>query len=108
MNCRDAQEVLPLQAGGDLGVELARSVAEHVRSCTECAAAAADLAEARELLRDYEAPDFDDAFYADLRRSVIDRIASGQSRTPWRWMAGLSDGAGGSPSRPRPRCSCRA
>lgn len=74
MNCKQVQELLPLYAGRDLEERRARLVTAHVQSCAECAGAAAEYHETRQLLREFAPPSFSEADFAGIRQRVLREI----------------------------------
>jgi hypothetical protein len=76
MRCTRVEKFLPLYAGGDLaGRRAARRVENHLATCESCRAAAADYDASRNLVRAATLPpDFDGAFYEEIRRSVLAEI----------------------------------
>jgi len=76
MRCARVRRLLPLYVGGDLDAKRARAIFEHTRSCEECAAADAAFDASRRLLSRHMPPDFDEEFFASIRRSVLEEIAT--------------------------------
>jgi hypothetical protein len=71
MNCKDAQELLPLYIGRDLEERRAKLVMAHVQSCTECAGSVVEYRETRELLQQFTPPPFSEEVYAGIRQRVL-------------------------------------
>lgn len=75
MNCTQVERLLPLAAGGDLEAASERDLTAHLASCGRCRALADEWAESRALLlRAYEPPEFDAAFYDSVRHGVLREI----------------------------------
>ncbi len=73
-SCAEIEKHLPLYAGGDLNNRCAQRVEAHLRECSQCLASADQLLMAREDLKLFTAPAFDERFYADIRNSVLREI----------------------------------
>jgi anti-sigma factor RsiW len=84
MNCADFEERIALNAGGELGVEEAARVEQHLRTCAECAELARGLVEDRAWLasRPPEAAEVD---FAAMRREIRREIT--RPRRNWKWLA---------------------
>lgn len=80
MRCTRVEKFLPLYVAGDLsGRRVERHVKKHLAACERCRGAAADYDASRALLRAATLlPDFDGAFYEQLRRSVLAEIERGR------------------------------
>ncbi len=74
MNCHSVTQLLPLHIEGDLAAEEARAVSYHLLSCDECRRVAGEYEESQQLLRLYEPPEFDAAFYDGVRRVVMHEV----------------------------------
>lgn len=77
MRCTRVEKFLPLYVAGDLARRrTARRIANHLATCERCRTAAEEFNASRNLVRDAATlpPDFDGAFYAELRRSVLAEI----------------------------------
>jgi predicted anti-sigma-YlaC factor YlaD len=96
MNCNQIRELLPdlaAAAGTDaatLTPEPEREVAEHIASCTDCAAHLRDLQKTMALLDEWQAPDpspyFDTRLQARLREEMA-RPAAGWLSAGWlNWL----------------------
>jgi anti-sigma factor RsiW len=81
MRCTRVEKFLPLHVAGDLTGRRARRVISHLATCESCRALACEYDASRSLLRDAATlpPDFDGAFYEELRRSVLDEIKRGRT-----------------------------
>jgi hypothetical protein len=73
---------MPLYVEGDLDDEKSRAVAVHLyeEECPQCNALKDELGESRRWIRSCAAPDFDEAFFNDLRGSVLADIESNEGR----------------------------
>jgi hypothetical protein len=80
MRCGRVRRLLPLYVGGDLGARDARAVFDHVRACADCAALDAAFDSSRSLLGEFSPPDFDEEFYAGIRRAVHAEIETKRER----------------------------
>lgn len=80
MRCGRVRRLLPLYVGGDLDARAARAVFDHVRACADCAALDAAFDSSRRLLGELAPPDFDEEFYAGIRRAVHAEIESKRAR----------------------------
>jgi hypothetical protein len=91
MNCTHIEKLLPLYVEGDLKAERAEAVRLHLDACCECRGLAAEYRESQSWLRSASAPDFDHAFFDDLRDAVRREIEQGSSphwlfqAIRWRW-----------------------
>lgn len=78
MRCTRVEKFLPLYVAGDLaGRRAERHVARHLATCESCRVLAEEYDASRDLVRDAAEtlpPDFDGAFYAEIRRSVLAEI----------------------------------
>ena len=74
MNCKQIQELLPLYVGRDLEEKRAQLVTAHVQSCAECARAAGEYRETRQLLQQFTPPPFSEEVYAGIRQRVLREI----------------------------------
>ena len=70
MDCTRVEELLALFSGGDLDTRQTEAVRAHLVGCPTCQAQADELAASRAWLQAAPPPEFDEAFYADLRQSV--------------------------------------
>ncbi len=80
MNCRRTQDLIPLYVGGDLKDARALEVASHLDSCDECRGVMDEFSESQQWARTAAEPDFDEAFFDDLRQSVFAQIESAKAR----------------------------
>lgn len=74
MNCKQAQEMLPLYAGRDLDENRARLLTQHLQSCADCARCAEEYESAFHLTQQFATPVFSDHVYAGIRRRVLQQI----------------------------------
>jgi putative zinc finger protein len=79
MNCQQVEKLLPLFGGRDLNERKERAVAEHLETCGECAGAATEYAETRQLLQEFAPPAFSDEVYAGIRQNVLRQIETESS-----------------------------
>ncbi|MEP6707759.1 MAG: zf-HC2 domain-containing protein [Pyrinomonadaceae bacterium] len=90
MNCKHVQELLPLYVGCDLEDKRAQLVTTHVQSCAECAGAASEYRESRQLLQQFAPPQFSEAVYAGIRQRVLREIEEESTAlTPFNFVASL-------------------
>jgi hypothetical protein len=83
MRCTRVEKFLPLYVAGDLaGRRAERHVARHLATCESCRGLAEEYDASRDLVRDAATlpPDFDGAFYAEIRRSVLAEITRERTR----------------------------
>jgi hypothetical protein len=80
MNCRRVQDLIPLYVGGDLKEGRALEVSSHLNSCELCKSVMDEFTESQQWARASSEPDFDEAFFDDLRESVFARIESPAAR----------------------------
>lgn len=71
MDCTRVEELLVLFSGDDLDARQAEAVRDHLSACPTCQAQADELAASRAWLQATPPPQFDDAFYSELRQSVL-------------------------------------
>ena len=83
MNCKQAEEVLPLYAGGELEDKRATMVSEHVQTCAACARVADEYRESVHLTEQFAPPVFDESFYAGIRQHVLREIETEAMRPAW-------------------------
>jgi len=90
MNCTRAEQLIPLDAGGDLLPEEADRLRQHIDACAHCRQLAEEFAASRAWLSEFAAPAFDpefgEAVFADLRASVrreIEKTESAGERGRW-------------------------
>jgi Putative zinc-finger len=82
MNCKQAEELLPLYAGRDLDEERATLVSEHLQTCAACARLADEYCESIQLTEQLAPVDFSEAVYAGIRKRVLCEIEK-QTAPPW-------------------------
>lgn len=83
MRCTSVEKFLPLYVAGDLaGQRAERRVTNHLATCERCRGLATGYEASRNLVRDAATlpPDFDGAFYEELRSSVLAEIRRGGTR----------------------------
>jgi hypothetical protein len=86
MNCKRAERLIPLYVEGDLAARESRTVGLHLGSCRTCAAAEREYQESQRWLRSYQPPDFGDAFFQELNRTVLGDIKTSRSAS---WLQGV-------------------
>lgn len=76
MRCTRVEKFLPLHVAGDLQGRRAAKVANHLATCERCRVMVEEYDASQHLVRAAATlpPDFDGAFYEELRRSVLDEI----------------------------------
>ncbi len=75
MDCTRMEELLALFVGDDLDARQTERVRAHLVGCAACQARADELAASRAWLQAAPPPQFDEAFYAGLRQSVLRELA---------------------------------
>lgn len=83
MNCKQAEELIPLYAGRDLEVKRATSVAEHVQTCAACARVADEYRQSVKLVEQFAPPVFSEAVYAGIRQRVLHEIETEAMAPSW-------------------------
>lgn len=97
MNCTRAEQLIPLQAGGDLSPTEADRLRQHIDTCARCQQIAEEFTASQAWLSQFAAPafdpKFDDAVFADLRASVLREIkqmeSAGEGTDRRRWFGWL-------------------
>jgi hypothetical protein len=96
MNCRRIEKLMPLFVEGDLDAEAMQDVSIHLGTCPVCSQMVSEYSASQAWLRTYEAPEFDNNFFRDLKQSVMLEIEQNQSRPSWlqrlqeRWQQNLA------------------
>jgi hypothetical protein len=97
MNCKQVQELLPLYIGRDLEEKRGQRVTAHIQSCVECAGAADEYRETRQLLQQFAPPTLSKAVYNEsLQRighknerkttaTTLPNFVKSMFRPPLRW-----------------------
>ena len=81
MKCTRVEKFLPLYVASDLAGRRERAVENHLAACEKCRLAAVAYRASRELFHAAAlSPDFDGAFYEELRSSVLARITRDRRR----------------------------
>ena len=80
MNCRRIEELLPLFVEEDLGEAAMSAVERHVQGCATCSSRLEEYGASQDWLRSGPMPEFDEAFYLDLQRSVLREMKGGRPR----------------------------
>lgn len=83
MNCKQAEELLPLYAGRDLEEKRAALVTEHVQTCTACARVADEYRESVQLTEQLAPPVFSEAVYSGIRQRVLREIETEVAAPGW-------------------------
>src|SRR5262249_4587018 len=90
MRCTHAEKLIPLFAGDDLPAREADALRRHLESCANCRRLAAAFEESRDWLREFTAPQFDEAMLDGVRDSVLRDI--GRIENHARWLQGIVPG----------------
>jgi hypothetical protein len=83
MNCKQAEELLPLYAGRELEEKRAVLVTEHVQTCVACARVADEYRESVQLTEQFATPVFSEAVYAGIRQRVLREIETEGMAPAW-------------------------
>ncbi len=83
MNCKQAEELLPLYAGHELEENHATLVTEHLQTCAACAQVAGEYRESIQLTEQFAPPVFSDAVYAGIRQRVLREIEAEATAPTW-------------------------
>ncbi|MEP7336383.1 MAG: zf-HC2 domain-containing protein [Acidobacteriota bacterium] len=91
MNCTQAEQLIPLDAGGDLQPPESDSLRQHIETCAHCQQITEEFAASQVWLSEFAAPSFDpkfdEAVFADLRASVRREIEQTElARERGRWF----------------------
>jgi hypothetical protein len=89
MNCKQAEELLPLYAGRELHENYATRVTEHLQTCAACAQVAGEYRESIQLTEQFAPPVFSDAVYAGIRQRVLREIEA--EATPPAWLQTIAN-----------------
>lgn len=91
MNCQQTERLLPLYAGGELEEKRAGLVMAHLQSCANCAGAADEYRETRQLVQKFDPPAFGEDVYAGIRQRVMQEIEKEPAASPalYEILAGL-------------------
>jgi anti-sigma factor RsiW len=94
MNCTRAEQLIPLEVGGDLLPSEADQLRQHIGACAHCRQLAEEFAASQAWLSEFAAPaldpKFDDALFADLRASVLREIRNAEmAEERGRWFERL-------------------
>jgi hypothetical protein len=99
MNCRRVEELLPLFAGRDLDESMVREVRWHLSDCIGCSRLAAEYEESQDWLGMYQPPEPSEAFFEQIRETVLNRVATGSSggigAKPFAWIERVFGGWNG-------------
>jgi Putative zinc-finger len=80
MNCTHIKRLIPLYVGGDLNTQQVAGVRKHIETCERCRNLVAEFEDSQNWLRDFTAPQFDEAVFENLRDAVREEIARVESR----------------------------
>jgi hypothetical protein len=83
MNCKQAEELLPLYAGGDLEERRARFLTAHVQTCAACGRVADEYRESIQLTEQFAPQVFSEAVYAGIRQRVLSEIETKAKAPAW-------------------------
>ena len=83
MNCKQAEELLPLYAGHELEEKHATLVTEHLQTCAACASVADEYRESVQLTEQFAPPVFSEAVYAGIRQRVMREIEAEAMAPAW-------------------------
>jgi hypothetical protein len=83
MNCARASKLIPLHVAGDLSAQRTQALAQHIDACAQCRTTADDYAASRAWLQTGAQPIFADAFYDDIRATVLRQIKQAQRPAPF-------------------------
>jgi Putative zinc-finger len=83
MNCKQAEELLPLYAGRELEEKRATLVTEHLQTCAACARVADEYRESVQLTEKFAPPVFSEAVYAGIRQRVMREIEAEAMAPAW-------------------------
>jgi hypothetical protein len=83
MNCRRIKDLIPLFVEGDLDAGIMNDVSLHLHDCAICSEMVQEYSASQAWLRTYEMPEFDNAFFMDLKQSVMQEIEQSQARPSW-------------------------
>jgi Putative zinc-finger len=76
LSCKRMARILPLYVAGDLGAARQQKAAQHLTACKACRELADEFGESRSLLAEgCSLPEFGADFYAEIRNTVLDKIA---------------------------------
>jgi hypothetical protein len=95
MNCREAEQLIPLFVEADLDAAEMQQVSAHIESCAACCDLAAEFQASQSSLRAIAMPAFDERMLTAMRSAVMQQVS--QEATPpafvewlqplwsWRW-----------------------
>lgn len=82
MRCTTIEKLLPLYVEGDIREGEASKVQAHLSSCDMCRHVAEEFRVSQNLVHAYDAPEFDEEFYEQLRATVLTGINYVQPARP--------------------------
>lgn len=74
MNCREAEQLIPLFVEADLEAGEIQQVSEHLETCVACGEIAAEFQSSQSVLRAVALPAFDEAMLAEMRGAVMEQV----------------------------------
>ncbi|MBL8207770.1 MAG: zf-HC2 domain-containing protein [Blastocatellia bacterium] len=80
MNCKKAEQLIPLFIEADLDAAEMQQVSHHLETCAACRATVAEFEASQSLLRSVAMPAFDEAMFVEVRSAVMKRIAQPATR----------------------------
>jgi hypothetical protein len=80
MNCRRIEKLIPLFVEGDLDAGAMSMVSLHLNDCRNCSQMMSEYGESQNWLRTFTPPEFDNAFFVDLKQSVMQEIEGKPAR----------------------------
>jgi len=80
MNCKKAEQLIPLFIEADLDAAEMQQVSHHLETCAACRATVAEFDASQSLLRSVVMPAFDEAMFVEVRSAVMKRIAQPATR----------------------------
>ncbi|HEY1404130.1 MAG TPA: zf-HC2 domain-containing protein [Pyrinomonadaceae bacterium] len=90
MKCTRVEKFLPLHVADDLTSRRRRAIENHLAACEKCRLVADEYHASRELFRAATlSPDFDGAFYEEIRTSVLAQIRRDRTLAPPSRFSGI-------------------
>ena len=87
MNCRKAEQLIPLFVEIDLDAAEMQQVTAHVETCHSCRALIAEFQASQASLHAVALPAFDEAMLTEMRSTVMQRVAPPAMRPPFvEWL----------------------
>lgn len=93
MNCKKAEQLIPLFIEADLDAAEMQKVRHHLETCAACQTTVAEFEASQSLLRSVAMPAFDEAMLVEMRSAVMQRVAQPATRSAsfdwlqpiWNW-----------------------